>query len=92
MADGMTHQAPILRLYVAGETPNSLLALMNLRAALKGREHQLEIVDVLACPERALDDGVFVTPTLVRISPEPQRSIVGSMAAQNGILAMLTGV
>jgi circadian clock protein KaiB len=91
-ADGTTHPPLVLRLYVAGDTPNSALALANLRAVLDGRLHRLEIVDVLTCPERALDDGVFVTPTLVRYQPEPPGRIVGSMDAQNGILATLAGL
>ena len=91
-ADGTTQQALALRLYVAGDTPNSVLALANLRAALVGRLHHLEVVDVLTSPERALEDGVFVTPTLVRLQPEPPSRTVGSMDLQHGILAVLAGL
>jgi circadian clock protein KaiB len=80
-----------LRLYIAGETPNSLQALSNLRTLLEGRPHRLEIVDVLLFPERALEEGVFVTPTLVRVSPEPERSIVGSLTPPYSVLAVLLG-
>jgi circadian clock protein KaiB len=80
-----------LRLYIAGETPNSMLALSNLRDLLEGRAHQLEIVDVLKEPERALDEGVYVTPTLVRVSPEPNRSVIGSLSPQNGVSSVLLG-
>ena len=62
--------AGTLRLYVAHATPNSALAERNLLSALKelddgGAGLGLEIIDVLAEPLRALEDGVFVTPTLV---------------------------
>ncbi len=89
MAGSTVPPSLVLRLYIAGETPNSLLALANLRTLLKGHPHDLEIIDVLAAPERALDDGVFVTPTLVRLSPEPQHSIVGSLTPQHTSLSAL---
>jgi circadian clock protein KaiB len=69
-----------LRLYVAGEAPNSAAAVRNLRTVLGAQSHvKLEIVDVLKSPERGVQDGVIVTPTLVRVSPSPERRIVGNL-------------
>ena len=79
MNDALAASTLVLRLYVAGQTPNSMLALANVQAALDGNAHNLEVVDVLEHPERALDDGVFVTPTLVRLAPEPERTMIGSL-------------
>jgi circadian clock protein KaiB len=72
-----------LRLYVAGDAPNSVQALLNLRSF--AAEHfnssdKIEIVDVLKHPSRALRDGVFLTPTLIRTRPSPLRKIVGSLS------------
>src|SRR4051812_37144150 len=70
-----------LRLYVAGDAPNSTLARNNLRQLLAGldrAQYTLEVIDCLDEPLRALADGVLVTPTLMRVEPEPQRTIVGS--------------
>jgi circadian clock protein KaiB len=81
MAD--TEQAPSelleLRIYVAGRTPNSALALANLESLLTGRSHRLEVIDVLADPDLALDEGIHVTPTLVRLAPAPETRIIGSL-------------
>jgi circadian clock protein KaiB len=74
----------VLRLYVAGDAPNSARARANLRrllADVREDAYRLEIIDCLVEPLRALDDGVLVTPTLVRIEPKPQRTVVGSLNA-----------
>jgi circadian clock protein KaiB len=39
----------------------------------------IEVVDVLLNPERALADGIFMTPTLVKLAPSPERRIVGKL-------------
>lgn len=70
------------RLYVAGEAPNSAQAQANLfalcRAHLPGR-HEIDVVDVFEEPQRALADGIFMTPTLLKLSPSPLRRIVGTL-------------
>ena len=72
----------VLRLYVAGTAPNSLHAIRNLKAICDGYEpgsFDLEIVDLLVHPARALDDGVIVTPTLIKVSPLPAQKIIGTL-------------
>ena len=79
-----------LRLYVTGSAPNSLAALTNMhavRAALN--EHELEIVDVLERPERALADDVLVTPTLLKLAPRPTCRIVGDLSDTHSVLSSL---
>jgi circadian clock protein KaiB len=73
----------LLRLYVAGDAPNSVAARANLRRLLSPFEpgaYSVEIVDCLRQPMRALQEGVLVTPTLVRLEPEPVRTIIGSLS------------
>jgi len=82
----------VLRLYVAGESPNSVIAKRNLRAAIVHlADHQavVELVDVLAEPERSLRDGVLVTPTLIRVAPPPQRRVIGNLRDRAALLAGL---
>jgi circadian clock protein KaiB len=71
------------RLYVAGDALNSAQARINLsaicRAHLQDR-HEIEIVDVFNEPKRALADGIFMTPTLVKLTPAPVRKIVGTLS------------
>jgi KaiB domain. len=80
------------RLYVAGGTQNSEMARANLVALC--RDHlrgcyEVEIVDVLRDPDRALDDGIFMTPTTVRLTPLPVRTIVGTLNHSGAVLQAL---
>ena len=81
-----------LRLYVAGDGPNSLQAIANLTSLceelLPGR-HDIEVVDVFLNPERALADGVFLTPTLIRPSPAPVVRVIGSLSQRESLLRAL---
>lgn len=83
-----------LRLYVAGNAPNSVQAIANAKAICA--EHfpdgyALEIVDLLEKPARALADGIIVTPTLIKISPPPVRRIVGNLSEKIQVLLALRG-
>jgi len=74
----------VLRLYVAGDAPNSTRARANLRRLLTDVDparYELEVIDCLAEPLRALGDGVLVTPTLMRVQPEPSQTVVGTLSA-----------
>jgi len=78
------------RLYLSGQSPLSLRALSNLQAIcqayLPGR-HRIEVIDVLAEPQRALAEGVLVTPTLVRIVPATSTRIMGDLSAATTVVA-----
>jgi circadian clock protein KaiB len=80
------------RIYVAGEAPNSVLAVRNLRALCAAHfdgNFSIELVDVLLSPDRAWDDGVMVTPTTLRISPTPSAPIVGNLSNLQALLSAL---
>ena len=83
---------PILfkfRLYVAGSAPNSAQALANLSALCRTHlpdRHQIEVVDVFRQPKRALADRIFMTPTLVRLTPAPVQTIVGTLSHMQPVL------
>jgi circadian clock protein KaiB len=80
------------RLYIAGDAPNSLQALANLAQLcdtyLPDR-HEVEIVDVLLDPKRALDEAILMTPTLITDSPYPGHRIVGTLSHTEPILQIL---
>ena len=80
-----------LRLYVTGSAPNSIAALANMQAvrAALDEDHELEIVDVLERPERALADDVLVTPTLLKLAPRPPCRIVGNLSNIHQVLSSL---
>ncbi len=80
------------RLYVADDTLNSGQAVANLRAIcnryLAGR-HNIELVDVFKEPDRALEDRIFMTPTLVKLAPGPVEKIVGTLSQTSLVLQVL---
>ena len=87
-------QTPVFkfRLYVAGDTQNSMQATANLVALCNAhldKRHTIEIVDVLRDPKRALADGILMTPTLLRVAPAPERKIVGTLAQMQPVLMAL---
>jgi circadian clock protein KaiB len=80
------------RLYVAGDTQNSLHALANLKALCKTHlpdRHKIEVVDVLQEPLRALADGIFMTPTLIKLGPAPVQRIVGTLSQPSVVVRTL---
>jgi circadian clock protein KaiB len=88
----MTADVFTFRLYVAGDAPNSLQAIANLtricETHLHGR-HDIQIVDVLVDPKRALTEAIYMTPTLVTDSPYPGHRIVGTLSNTEPILQIL---
>ncbi len=71
------------RLYVAGDAPNSTQAIANLRALCRAhlsKRHEIEIVNVIRDPQRAIADGVLLTPLLIKLSPAPMRKIIGNLS------------
>lgn len=81
-----------LKLYIAGCTPRSLLAMANFKKLcqdhLKGR-HSAEIIDLLQDPKRAKRAQIVATPTLVKESPGEIRKMVGTLSDTNSVLAAL---
>lgn len=78
----MSRVMPKFRLYVAGGTSNSVQAIANFKvlcAQHLSKGYELEIVDVLREPKRALSDGILMTPTLVKIAPAPMTRIIGTL-------------
>jgi circadian clock protein KaiB len=80
------------RLYIAGTTANSAQAIANLTALCQTHlldRHEIEIVDVFLQPQRALDDGILMTPILIKVSPAPTRRIVGTLNHEQVLLQIL---
>ncbi len=81
-----------LRLYVAGQTPKSLIALRNLKKIceehLQGR-YRLKVIDLVKNPQLAHDDQILAIPTLVRNLPTPIRKIIGDLSDTQRVLVGL---
>ncbi|RYD45523.1 MAG: circadian clock protein KaiB [Verrucomicrobiaceae bacterium] len=74
-----------LKLFVAGQSPKSVMAYANLRRAcehfLPGR-YTIELVDLTRSGQAALAKQyqVVAIPTLIRTQPDPQKRIIGSLS------------
>ncbi|MGZ6223048.1 MAG: circadian clock KaiB family protein [Syntrophales bacterium] len=79
----------VLRLYVAGMTPNSRRAIENTKKIceehLKGR-YELEIIDIYQQPIFAKEGQIIAAPTLVKELPPPLRKFIGDMSQTERIL------
>ncbi|MDI3288967.1 circadian clock KaiB family protein [Polyangium sp. 15x6] len=81
-----------LRLYVAGQTRKSLLALGNLKRLCEEHlagKYRIEIIDLLQHPQLAEGDQILAIPTLVRRLPEPIRKIIGDLSNAERVLVGL---
>ena len=82
----------VLKLYVAGNTPNSSRALHTLKNILEN-EYQgvytLKVIDVLKNPQLAEEDKILATPTLSKILPPPVRRIIGDLSNRERVLVGL---
>ena len=79
----------ILKLYVAGNTPNSMRALKTLREILESEfkgVYALKVIDVLKSPQLAEEDKILATPTLSKILPPPVRRIIGDLSDREKVL------
>jgi circadian clock protein KaiB len=90
----MTEQNDIweLRLYVAGNTPKSNLALANLKRYCEDHlrdNYVIEVIDLLVQPQLAEGDQILAVPTLVKKVPEPIRKIIGDLSNEEKVLVGL---
>jgi len=79
----------VLRLFVAGNEPNSQSARENLaqlcQQHLKAR-CEVEIVDVLEDLDAALANNVLLTPTLLLVAPPPRVTVLGNLSDHQKVL------
>jgi circadian clock protein KaiB len=78
-----------LSLYIAGQTPKSILALENITKYSKEHikaKYTIEVIDLLKSPHLAESDQIFAIPTLVRKVPKPLRKIIGDLSNKEKVL------
>jgi len=81
-----------LRLFIAGDSPKSRLALENLKRLcerhLAGR-YTIEVIDLVKTPELARAHQILAIPTLVRAVPEPIKRVIGDLSDESKALLSL---
>ena len=82
----------ILRLYVAGTSPQSVRAIANVKKIceeyLHGR-YELQVIDLYQQPQLAQGEQIIAAPTLIKKLPLPLRRIIGDMSSAERVLVGL---
>lgn len=82
-------QQYVLRLYVSGATPQSTLAIVNVKKICENHLHggySLEVIDIYQELELARQDQVIAVPTLIKRLPHPLRRLIGDMSNTDRVL------
>ena len=89
----MTHY--LFRLYLNADPEESDRArqlrdqVVQLLQSAAPPDYELEVVNVLADPDRAEEDGILATPTLAKIEPPPVQQVIGSLSDPARVLPAL---
>jgi circadian clock protein KaiB len=81
-----------LRLYIAGQTPNSVAAIANLKQICEDKlqgKYRIEVVDLLEKPQLAKGDQIIAIPTVVRRLPPPVKKIIGNLSKSENVIVGL---
>lgn len=83
----------IFKLYIAGHTPRSQSAIVNLRRICEelfpNGAYELAVIDVLEHPELAEAAKILATPTLIKELPPPIRRIIGDLADTEQVITWI---
>jgi circadian clock protein KaiB len=82
----------VLRLYVAGMTTRSKVAIQNIKEICEEHlrdRYDLEVVDIYRQPVLAKGEQIIAAPTLVKKLPLPLRRFIGDMTKTEKILVGL---
>lgn len=80
------------RLFVAGMSPRSMMAVTNARALFDrvlADAYELEVADVTQRPQWVKEADLVALPTLVRLEPTPVKKVVGDLSNAHRALCAL---
>jgi circadian clock protein KaiB len=79
----VSDQKLILQLYVSGMSPKSMEAIENINkicSEMLEDSFQLEIIDLYKHPEAASEQQIIFSPSLIKRSPLPKKTLVGTFS------------
>jgi hypothetical protein len=82
------------QLFISGRSPNSLLAVANIRRTMQRAIFaaiELETIDVNQRPELAEHARVVRTPTLICYDGSGERRLIGDLSFETELIAFLEG-
>lgn len=82
----------VLQLYVTGMSPKSMEAIENIK--LLCEEHlkdafELEIIDIYKNPERASEQHIIFSPSLIKQLPLPRKTLIGTLSDTQKVIKAL---
>jgi circadian clock protein KaiB len=80
------------RLYITPNAPQSLLSIMNIKRICEKHlpdRYDLKIIDICENSPWMKMDQILLSPTLVRVSQEGTRKIIGNLNNENEVLKEL---
>ncbi len=86
------HERYVLRLYIAGMTKKSMMAVENIkRICVEELQdcYELEVIDITQQPNRIKEEDLIATPTLIKKLPLPIRKFIGDMSDTDRIIVGL---
>ncbi len=83
----------VLRLFVSGQSPRSIIAIENMRkicAEFLSERYTLEVIDIYQHPEVCQQEQIVAAPTLIKVLPHPLRRIIGDLSNTEKVLVGLS--
>lgn len=80
------------RLYISGHNHKTDTSISSLKKYLDMKfdgNYSLDVINVLAVPERAEIDNVIVTPTMIKVNPKPEKRLIGDIRAIQKFMELL---
>jgi circadian clock protein KaiB len=88
----VTVEKLVLQLYVTGMSPKSMEAIENIKLLcdeyLKDA-FELEIIDIYKNPERAVEQHIVFSPSLIKQLPLPRKTLIGTLADTEKVIKAL---
>lgn len=72
-----------LQLYISGMTENSILAIQNITKLCEkypGDHINLEVIDIYKNPDAAVEQEIVFSPSLIRRTPLPKKTLIGDLS------------
>jgi len=88
----ISHEKLVLQLYVTGMSPKSLEAIENIKQLCDTYLHdafELEIIDIYKHPERAEEEHIVFSPSLIKQLPLPRKTLIGTLADTTKVIKAL---
>lgn len=82
----------VFQLFVAGNEPYSRRAEVNLKTFCESRlkgDYEIIILDVLESFTVAIEKRIYLTPALIKVSPEPAVTIFGDLSDTTQLVELL---